>query len=295
MVILVYRDSDSAIDLVESVKDKNLFEKIVIVDNCSPDDSFERLLPLQSDYIHVLKTEKNEGVARGNNFGARYAKTICPDVDYFLFSNPDVVIDNDACITDVLEFLDNNKNVAAACPMELTREGDLARDFAWKLPDYKNTVLSVMPVYTKLFQRRKDYLWFYDPEEAVKKRVFYADVIISCFITVRRTAFDEIGGFHERTFLYNEENFIAYKFREKGYALAVLTEHPIVHLGCTSMNASFDNWESKGKILFDSSVIYLEDCLQTSPAGIWFYRQVYKFGVLERRLFRRIKGADKQQ
>lgn len=292
IIILVYGDSDSAIELVRNVKDWNVFEKIVLVDNCSPDDSYEKLQFLQSDYIHVIKTEKNDGIARGNNFGAKYAKEICPDVDYYLFSNPDVIVPQKECITDVIRFMDKNSDFAGACPMELTKEGDNARDFAWKMPDYKNTVLSVMPIHTKLFQHRKNFLWFYDVDKAVKKKVFIADVIISCFIVVRRTAFEEIGGFYKRTFLYNEENFLAYKFREEGYRMAVLMKHPIMHLGCTSMSTVSSNWEWKGKLLFDSSMIYLEDCLQTSKIGLLFYKLVYKVGVMEIKIFRKLTGRN---
>ena len=38
IIILVYRDSESAIRLVESIKQYHIFEEIVIVDNCSPDN-----------------------------------------------------------------------------------------------------------------------------------------------------------------------------------------------------------------------------------------------------------------
>lgn len=293
IIILVYGDSESAINLVDSIKDKGALDEIIVVDNCSPDNSFEKLKLLENDHIHVIKTKANDGIAKGNNYGASYAKKVCPDVDYFLFSNPDVITEPDS-ITDMINFLDNNPDVGGVCPMELTKEKEYARDFAWKLPTYWTTLKSMLPIYTKLNQKRKDFLWFYDVDEAVKQEAFYADVLISCFIMLRRTCFDEIGGFYERTFLYNEENFIAYQFRQKGYKMAVMMKHPIVHLGCTSMNKSNSNWEWKTKILFDSSYIYLEDMLKVSKPALWFYKVAYKFGILERRLFRRIEKKDEQ-
>ncbi|MCR5419375.1 MAG: glycosyltransferase family 2 protein [Lachnospiraceae bacterium] len=285
IIILVYGDSDSAIDLVNSIKDKNVLDEIVIVDNCSPDDSFEKLKVLEAGHVHVIRTRANDGIAKGNNFGAEYVKKVCPDVDYYLFSNPDVIVTPES-ITDMIEFLDMNPQVGGTCPMELTKEKDYARDFAWKMPTYWTTVKSVMPVYTRLNQHKKNFLWYYDVDEAVKHDVFYADVLISCFIMLRRTAFEEIGGFYEKTFLYNEENFIAYQLREKGYNMAVLMKNPIVHLGCTSMNKSNSKWEWKTKIMFDSSYIYLRDMLKSSGFALWFYGVIYHFGVFERKLFR---------
>lgn len=292
IIILVYGDSDSAIALVNSVKDKNLLEEIVLVDNCSPDNSYEKLKPLESEHIHVIKTQVNDGIAKGNNFGAAYAKKICPDVDYYLFSNPDVITSAES-IADMIDFLDKNSDVGAVCPMELTKEKEYARDFAWKLPTYWDYVKSVLPVYTKLNQHKTNFLWWYDVEKAVKQDVFYADVIISCFIMVRRASYEEVGGFYERTFLYNEENIIAYRFHERGIKLAVLMKHPIVHLGCSSMNKVSNNWEWKTKIMFDSSYIYLEDCLEVSKFALWFYTMAYKFGVWERKIFRKLgrKGS----
>lgn len=291
IIILVYGDSDSAIALVNSVKDKNILEEIVLVDNCSPDSSYEKLKTLESGHIHVIKTQVNDGIAKGNNFGAAYAKKICPDVDYYLFSNPDVITSAES-IADMIEFLDKNPDVGAVCPMELTKEKEYARDFAWKLPTYWDYVKSVLPVYTKLNQHKTNFLWWYDVEKAVKQDVFYADVIISCFIMVRRASYEEVGGFYERTFLYNEENIIAYRFHERRIKLAVLMKHPIVHLGCSSMNKASNNWEWKAKIMFDSSYIYLEDCLQVSKFALWFYTAAYKFGVWERKIFRKLRRKD---
>ncbi len=287
IIILVYGDSD----LVTSLKEKNVLEEIVLVDNCSPDDSYEKLKSLEAAHIHVIKTGANEGIAKGNNFGAAYAKKICPDVDYYLFSNPDVIAGAES-IRAMIEFLDQNSQVGGVCPMELTKEKEYARDFAWKMPTYWNYVKSVLPVYTKLNNHKVNFLWWYDVESAVKQDVFYADVIISCFIMVRRLLYEEVGGFSERTFLYNEENILAYRFRERGKKLAVLMRHPIVHLGCSSMNKANGNWEWKAKIMFDSSYIYLEDCLRVSKFALWFYGAAYKFGLWERKIFRKLGGKD---
>ena len=291
IIILVYGDSESAINLVDSIRDKNTLDEIILVDNCSPDDSFERLKPLESEHVHVIKTQANEGIAKGNNFGAKYAKEICPDLDYYLFSNPDVIVEPES-ITDMIAFLDEHPDVGGVCPMELTKEKEFARDFAWKLPTYRTMLKSVLPIYTKLNQHKKNFLWWYDVSEAVKQDVFYADVLISCFIMIRRTSFEEIGGFYEKTFLYNEENFIAYRFHEKGIKMAVLMKHPIIHLGCTSMNKTNSKWEWKSKIMFDSSYIYLSDCLEVSSAKLWFFTAAYKFGVWERKLFRKLGKKD---
>lgn len=67
------------------------------------------------------------------------------------------------------EFLEKYPEAGATCPIELTKEGELASDFAWHLPTYWQTVKSVMPIYTKLNHKNdKPFLWFYDPQRGCK-------------------------------------------------------------------------------------------------------------------------------
>ena len=79
-------------------------EKIIVVDNCSTDDSYDRLQKRRNEHIHVIKTQSNDGIAAGNNFGAEYAKKVCPDVNNFIFSNPDVIVNSESirAMTDFL-------------------------------------------------------------------------------------------------------------------------------------------------------------------------------------------------
>ncbi|MCI8673749.1 MAG: glycosyltransferase family 2 protein [Lachnospiraceae bacterium] len=289
IIILVYRDSESAIRLVESIKQYHIFEEIVIVDNCSPDNSYEKLKILKEEHIHIIQTTGNAGIAKGNNFGALYAKRVCPDIDYYLFSNPDVIVSRES-ICDMISFLDRSPEYAAVCPMELTKEKEYARDFAWKRPTYAELLLTVMPVIRRLYYRnKKNFLWFYDVQEAVKQEVFPAEVIISCFIMTRCSDFKEVGGFCEKTFLYHEEDIFAYRLYEKGRKLAVLMKHPIIHLGCSSMDKEYKNRESINKLLVDSGAIYMSECLRTPQIGIWLYKIIYRISLLEKALYRVFK------
>lgn len=48
--------------------------KIIVVDNCSNDNSFEKLSLIKNYKFDLIKTDKNEGYAYRNNFGIKYAK-----------------------------------------------------------------------------------------------------------------------------------------------------------------------------------------------------------------------------
>ena len=92
IIILVYNDSQSALNLLNNIEAYEELEKIIVVDNCSTDDSYDRLQKRRNEHIHVIKTQSNDGIAAGNNFGAEYAKKVCPDVNNFIFSNPEIFL-----------------------------------------------------------------------------------------------------------------------------------------------------------------------------------------------------------
>ena len=72
IVILNYNDSENTIKMIEQIKDYKCFSKIVIVDNCSTDDSVEKITPYIRNHIVLLEAKKNKGYASGNNIGLKY-------------------------------------------------------------------------------------------------------------------------------------------------------------------------------------------------------------------------------
>ena len=89
---LNYSLTEKCVDsVIENVD--NIDYEIIIVDNCSPNESYEILNRKYGNYnnITVFKNEKNDGFGFGNNIGAKKAKG-----EYLLFLNPDVIILKDA-------------------------------------------------------------------------------------------------------------------------------------------------------------------------------------------------------
>ena len=98
-IILHYLEAETTVSAVESVRSSFAAEpdsiRIVVVDNASPDGSGALL---QDRYrndstVTVLLSERNEGFARGNNIGFRYAKARW-QFRYMIFMNNDVLVDD---------------------------------------------------------------------------------------------------------------------------------------------------------------------------------------------------------
>lgn len=105
IVVLNYLNYKDTIECVESiVLDQYPAKEIIIVDNGSPNDSQARLEEKFRNHggVHLLFSEKNEGFARGNNLGIRYARDIL-GCNFVLLLNNDTMVKDAGMITTLME------------------------------------------------------------------------------------------------------------------------------------------------------------------------------------------------
>ena len=187
-----------------------LAHEVVVVDNASPDGSARRLRQsFTSDgRVRVVESGGNVGFAAANNLGARVA---AGRVLYFL--NPDTVSHGDG-VARLAAFLDAHPGAGAAGPHVLNTDGtdqpSTGRfDTAWSLARHFLSLPAPHP--------RRD-------------RPRPVDVVKGCALAVRRDAFDRVGGWDERYFMYAEENELCLALVRAGYRNwfvpgAVVTHH----------------------------------------------------------------------
>ena len=72
IVILNYNDYETTINMLNSIKDYDSLDHIVVVDNKSTDNSYEVLKPYESKKIDVIQSKSNKGYSYGNNVGIKY-------------------------------------------------------------------------------------------------------------------------------------------------------------------------------------------------------------------------------
>ena len=99
IVILNFKSYLDTIKLVEALQHQTLANNfhIVVVDNCSPNESFNALKFLSTKHsnVVVLQTEKNLGYAQGNNFGLNYLNNYVKPI-YVAILNNDIILPNDS-------------------------------------------------------------------------------------------------------------------------------------------------------------------------------------------------------
>lgn len=228
-------------------------KKIIIVDNCSTDNSYQILKNKYHNYdnISVIRSNKNLGYSGGNNFGIKYAKIKYKDIKYIAIMNPDTVISDIAVFDNLLNKLEKNKKIGVISALQIYN-GDLnLRKSAWKEKKFIHILLQY------LLMKNLDINGYKELRVDIYKKISYVDTIPGCFFIVRKDLLDEIGYFDENTFLYYEEDIICYKIRKKGYKVALCLESYYEHNHAKKQKINLKNKYNHYKYSLESANYYL--------------------------------------
>jgi glycosyltransferase involved in cell wall biosynthesis len=109
---------------------KNCSPDIIIVDDCSTDDSYSSILPF-IDRVKYVKLEKNAGVAKASNYGIRMSTN-----RFFVRVDADDFINENLCLF-LRKYLSANKDVfGVSCDYVLVdnQEREIERKYAEEEP-----------------------------------------------------------------------------------------------------------------------------------------------------------------
>lgn len=275
IIILNYNDCERVEKLVKTIEGYNSLEHILIVDNCSIDGSFNRLKKLASDKVHVIETNRNGGYATGNNYGVKYAKEKW-NIDTLYFANPDVLFDEDVILNIEENLWQSDKYGVATV---LVKEGYNA----WELPGYWGTVRML---FLFLFMIHKKKM----KKELIEKRgIHEVGVTEGSFFAIKSSVFDEVGGFDERTFLYLEENILAYRLRQHGYKEIISADEYYIHEHSQSISKEYKSKARAFKLFLPSFLVYLKYYLRCNSMQINVFKMFYGMAYFERILYDVVK------
>lgn len=253
MIILNYNDYETTNKYIKKIKNYNVLNKIVIVDNNSSDNSFEELEKLKNEKISVIQTKENKGYAYGNNYGIKYLNDNY-DVDYIIISNPDIIVEEET-IERLKKDLDNNNDISMISPV-IKQLDEIKR--GWRLPEIKDEILSNINYYQRKVVKKLEY-----DDSKYKENLTKVDVVSGCFFMIRKDILDLVGYFDESTFLYYEENILGYKLKNIDKKTFVDNEVSVVHDLSISVDKSFNSIK-KYKILKESQKYYVKNYLKAN-------------------------------
>jgi GT2 family glycosyltransferase len=275
-VVLNYNNYEETIECVESiltVSGSNYF--IVIVDNDSPNNSFEVLLGRYSNYINikVIPSGRNSGYSYGNNCGIKFLNSI-NIYNVIIATSDTLVVSKD--ILQQLEQLDS-ENLGAVGPKVTNLVNDDQNPMLSKVgisyvvnihyplaaSFLRTLVYKLAPFLKATISKKKD---------DMRKRVQSSNVymIHGCFLYLTSHYFDKCGYLDESLFMYGEEDLLAYNCFHNNLRILYQPSIEIIHKDARS--TPIENNNSFSVVNSQKSIVYLKKKMKLSSLLIQVFR-----------------------
>ena len=276
IIILNYNDGERTSKLAQRIAPYKTIDHIILVDNDSADDSLVKMEAAKEAFpekTDICRAKTNGGYARGNNFGIRYAIDRYQP-DHIFVANPDVFFTEDVAAR-MIEVMDGREDCGLVAPV--VKQGRNV----WDLPGYAGIIESLFLISFNLRKRRiKNELM------SSGISVCKAGVLEGSFFLLSRRAYEEAGGFDERTFLYAEETIMARRLLDSGYSEYVITDMTYDHLHSASIRKRYASSKARAFHHFrDSFRIYNKYYLHTGPVRDMIFDICWGLGYVERVIY----------
>lgn len=221
----------NARDVIETALDAvyasvvNFDYEVIIVDNKSPDDSvnFIREKYLSQDGIakktKLIPNPQNDGFGIGNNIGMKQATG-----DYILLLNTDTKLAPDNLQT-MINFLESRQDVGAATCKLVMANGEIDKASRRAEPNLLRSffrLFGLQRLSPKIFGGYN--LMDKNPEQESE-----LEACSGAYLMMPRIAYQKIGGFDERFFMYGEDLDLCRSIREAGYKIWWYPQTACVH------------------------------------------------------------------
>jgi N-acetylglucosaminyl-diphospho-decaprenol L-rhamnosyltransferase len=219
-VVVNYESGSSLATCVSDLKEAGLRE-LAVVDNGSTDGSLataESAVP----GIEVIVPGGNLGYGAAANRGV--AATVAPLV---LVCNPDLEVPAGA-VAALVDALDADAGCALVGPLIRTPSGERypsARHFPSMVDAAGHAVLGIFAPdnrFTRKYQRSE--------LDGAGGDVLRVDWVSGACFLVRRTAFEEVGGFDESYFMYAEDVDLCWRLERSGWRVAYSPGAEVIHI-----------------------------------------------------------------
>ncbi len=222
-IIVAYRSAAEIIGCLDSIQaDAPEGTRVVVVDNASPDES-ARVAGTHPLEPRIVTSGKNLGFGGGCNLGATGS-----DADALFFLNPDARLmpGASAVLTAALE---SDIELAVVAPRVIDPTGESRASSAGAEPSLRSSLghflaLNRMPGIGAYFKA------VYLADGRIRTRPNW---VSGAAMLVRKSAYDEIGGFDDRLFMYMEDVDLCRRLREQGWAIGyepdAIVEHVMGH------------------------------------------------------------------
>jgi GT2 family glycosyltransferase len=173
--------------------------EIIVIDNNSEDDSCEMVKQRFPD-ITLIQNKENVGFSKANNQAVAVAKG-----EYLCILNPDTAVE-ESTFKRCFDYAETIDNMGALGVHLMDGTGNFLPESKRNIPTPKVSLLKLMGFAKK-----------YYASHISEKDKGSIDVLAGAFMFMKRTVYNEVGGFDEDYFMYGEDIDLSYKILKAGY------------------------------------------------------------------------------
>jgi len=199
IILLNYNNWQDTFECIQSLqKSKVKGSNILVIDNCSTDDSIDKLNSETPD-VKIILAERNLGFTGGNNFGIKYA--LENKYEYAIVLNNDTIIESENSFRTLIEEMDKNPNMSIGTgrtyfyPEKDKIWYDGGGIINWKGAAYHNN-----------FRKNKETVRLNDENRQT-------DFVSGCYMCIRLKDLPRLGYMDENIFIYLDD--LEYSMRAK--------------------------------------------------------------------------------
>jgi len=219
IIVLNFNLPEYTIATVKQLVKQLVVEKeIIVVDNCSTKQNYEKLKNELDRNAILIRSEINLGYSRGNNLGCKITTGFNPD--YYFILNNDVEIEDENLIKKLIISIEcNAKNkVVAASPLvdTISTKKSIEKQIQVRkiFPFWKQVIVN-SPFLNKIFCNIM-YEYLYKRQMPFKNKYLICDSINGCAFLINAEVFEMNGYLDEGTFLFFEEIILGKQLKLMG-------------------------------------------------------------------------------
>lgn len=233
IIVVSFNTKDLTLACLRSVyaQTKDTPFELIVVDNASRDGSAEAIAA-EFPQLRLVCSLENLGFAGANNLAAQEVTG-----EYLLLLNPDTVV-LDGAIDMLMSFARNHPENGIYGGKTLFFDGSLNHASCWRKPSAWSVFCYGVGL-TSIFRRSN---WF-DPEAYgswPRDSVREVDIVSGCLFLIKKSLWDQLGGFDPAFFMYAEEADLCLRARKSGARPIITPEAVIVHYGGASEKVRAD-------------------------------------------------------
>ena len=190
IILLNYNNWKDTIECVESLQNSKVENSnILVVDNCSIDDSYIQLKNRIPD-VTFLKTENNLGFSGGNNIGIRYG--IENNAEYIILLNNDTIVNKDS-IKNLINEMEKRLDITLGTgQIRYYHDKNKIWYAGGKLIPWRGLAVHL--------NMDKDFRKIIHPNKPIE-----IDFISGCFMCIRTEHIKDLGLLNDKFFIYLED------------------------------------------------------------------------------------------